>query len=393
MTFHDSDCPAILGGVPVCADGAPAWPRADESVREVLRTMIHSGDWGRYHGPHVPELCRQLAEYHAVEHVLVCCSGTSAVELALRGVGVQEADEVILAAYDFKANFQNVLHLKATPVLVDLDPVTWQLDPNRLESAITSKTRAILVSHLHGGVVAVPHVREIADSRQIAIVEDACQNPGAMLFGRRSGTWGDVGVLSFGGSKLLTAGRGGAILTSRMEIAERIKRHVLRGNDAYPLSEIQAAILRPQLDQLDDLNERRRNAVFRLAPLLRSNSLTPLQLPTRDVLPAYYKLGFRYCPEDAKGLPRDLFVEAVRAEGIAMDPGFRANHLIHGSRRFRAAGELHVATQADAQMLTLHHPVLLEDESVIGAIVAGIKRICEHAGEIALHDSAGGTRG
>ena len=386
MSSIDSERPAILGGRPIRPGGPPAWPRVDESVRQVLRTMIESGDWGRYHGPHVPELSRRLAEYHGVEHVLVCSSGTSAVELALRGVGVQDGDEVIMAAYDFKANFQNVLHLKAIPVLVDLDPVTWQLDHSRVESAISSKTRAIVVSHLHGGVVAVPLVRQIADAYKIAIVEDACQNPGAMLFGRRAGTWGDVGVLSFGGSKLLTSGRGGAILTTRPEIAERIKRHALRGNDAYPLSEIQAAIVRPQIDELDSLNQRRRNAVSRLETLLRSvEGLTALQLPTDEIHPAYYKVGFRYQTDAFGGLPRDRFVEALRTEGVAMDPGFRSNHLIHGSRRFRAADELHQATLADTEMIGLHHPVLLESEPAINEVVAAIQKIRQHSGEIVGH--------
>ena len=350
--------------------------------------MIDSGDWGRYHGPHVPELCRRLAEYYAVEHVLVCSSGTSAVELALRGVGVREGDEVIVAAYDFKANFQNVLHLKAIPVLVDLDPITWQLDPSRIEAALSARTRAIVVSHLHGGVVAMPHVRQMADAHQIAVVEDACQNPGATLFGRRAGTWGDVGVLSFGGSKLLTAGRGGAIVTSRAEIVERIKRYVLRGNDAYPLSEIQAAILCPQLDELDALNERRRRAVQHLCSLLEGvGGLTPLQLPTNEVSPAYYKVGWRYRAAKFDGLSRDLFVEALRVEGIAVDTGFRGNHLIHGSRRFRAVGELTEATRADSEMITLHHPVLLENEAAIDDVVVAVRRIQQHAIEIQSRDA------
>ncbi len=358
-------------------------------MRQVLRAMIDSGEWGRYHGPHVPELCRRLAEYHAVEHVLVCSSGTSAVELALRGVGVREGDEVIVAAYDFKANFQNVLHLKAIPVFVDLDPITWQLDCSRIEAALSARTRAIVVSHLHGGVVAMPHVRQMADAHQIAVVEDACQNPGATLFGRRAGTWGDVGVLSFGGSKLLTAGRGGAILTSRAEIAERIKRHVLRGNDAYPLSEIQAAILRPQIDELDALNERRGRAVDRLCSLLQSvGGLIPLQLPTNEITPAYYKVGLRYRAAVFGGLPRDSFVEALRAEGIAVDRGFHSNHLIHGSRRFRAIGELTEATLADAGMITLHHPVLLEDDAAIDNVVVAVRRIQQHAIEIKSRDAS-----
>jgi perosamine synthetase len=386
MNSSHHDLPAILGGPPIRPAGPPVWPRDDGAVRAVLRAMIESGDWGRYHGPHVPELCRGLAGSHGVEHALVCCSGTAAVELALRGVGVQAGDEVILAAYDFKANFQNVLGLHAVPVLVDLDPVTWQLDPSRIEAALTPKTRAVIISHLHGGVVDAPRVRQISDARGIAVVEDACQNPGATLFGRRAGTWGDVGVLSFGGSKLLTAGRGGAILTSKPEIAERIKRHVHRGNEAYPLSEMQAAVLCPQIDELDALNERRRAAVMRLvSQAVEPSGLTPLQLPTDDVAPAYYKVGFKYRASDFSGLTRDQFVSAMRAEGIAFDAGFRSNHLIHASRRFRATGELLEATQADAGMLTLHHPILLESDREIDEIVEAIAKIRAFAAEFAEH--------
>ena len=383
MINHDSDRPAIRGGTPIRPSGPPEWPRIDVSVERVLKSMIKTGDWGRYHGPHVPALCQRLAEFHGVSHVLTCSSGTSAIELALRGVGVGPGDEVILAAYDFKANFQNILHLQATPVLVDLDPQTWQLDPSRIEAGLSSKTRAIVMSHLHGGVVDARRVRDIADRHSIALVEDACQNPGAMIFDRRAGTWGDVGVLSFGGSKLLTAGRGGAILTSKPEIAERIKRQTLRGNDAYPLSEIQAAMILPQLEQLDDLNVLRCDRVERIcSDITAISGLTPLQLPTSDIRPAYYKVGFQYTADAFEGLSRSVFVAAIQAEGIAMDAGFRANHLIHATRRFRKTDELPHATKADSAMVTLYHPVLLEDEPAVDQIVAAIRKIRDHASEL-----------
>lgn len=375
--------PAILGGTPIRPNGPPEWPADDAFVRSELLKMIDSRDWGRYHGPHVPDLCRRLADYHGVEHVLPCSSGTAAVELALRGVGVTADDEVILAGYDFKANFQDVLCLRAMPVLVDLHPETWQLDPARLEAAVSSRTRAIIMSHLHGGMVNAPQVRQIAEAHGIALIEDACQSPGAKLYGRVAGTWGDVGVLSFGGSKLLTAGRGGAVITSRNDIAERIKRYVQRGNDAYPLSEMQAAIVCPQLDQLDARNERRRDAVRRLSLRLSGVAgLMPLQIPTVDVQPTYYKVGFRYRAEDFAGLPRDLFAQAMRAEGIAFDAGFRGLHLIHASRRFRAADDLREASRADAEMLTLHHPVLLEADSAIEEIASAVHKVREWAAEI-----------
>ncbi len=382
-TERFADRPAILSGTPACANGPPGWPLRDERVDAVLRGLIESGDWGHYHGEHVPALSRLLAEYHAVEHVLLTSSGTAAVELALRGVGVGPDDEVILAGYDFKANFQNVLCLYAIPVLVDVDPQTWQLDPARLAAAVTPRTKAIVASHLHGGVVPMREVRQFAEAHQIALIEDACQNPGALIHGRRAGTWGDVGVLSFGGSKLLTAGRGGAIITSRSDIAERIKRHTQRGNEAYPLSEMQAAILRPQVEQLDELNERRRVAVQRLCLQLNDIvGLRPLQIPTNDLSPAYYKVGFQYRAEVFGGLTRELFVKSLRAEGIAFDAGFRGLHLIHAKRRFRAADDLIEATRADAEMLTLHHPVLLESEESIDEIALAVRKVRDWSADI-----------
>ncbi|WP_010585193.1 DegT/DnrJ/EryC1/StrS family aminotransferase [Schlesneria paludicola] len=384
MNLSDLHRPAILGGKAVFPQGAPTWPRSDQALRTVFEELFMSGNWGRYHGPHVPELVRQLADDHGVEHVLLCSSGTSAVELALRGAGVGPGDEVIMAAYDFKANFQNVLCLGAVPVLIDLHPVTWQIDPTRIAAAVSPRTRAILVSHLHGGVVEMAEVCRHAAAQSIPVVEDACQNPGAIVFGRKAGTWGDVGVHSFGGSKLLTAGRGGALLSRRADIAERIKRYTQRGNDAYPLSEMQAAVLLPQLQQLGRLNTQRRIFVAKLASLLKDvPGLELLQVPADAIEPAYYKVGFRYESRDFQGMNRNQFAAAMRAEGIALDPGFRGLHLIHASRRFRRADELNEATRADAGMLTLHHPVLLAELSAVDSIVAAVTKIRQFAGEIA----------
>ena len=383
MTSFSIERPAILGGAPVRPAGPPTWPRNDPLVHSALMNLIDSGDWGRYHGPHVPELTRRLSEYFGIAHVIPCGSGTAAVELALRGVGVMPDDEVILAGYDFKANFQNILCLRAVPILVDLDPTTWQLNPERLSAAISNRTRSILISHLHGGFVDVRQVQEIAKAHGLTVVEDICQNPGATLFGRLAGKWGDVSVLSFGGSKLLTAGRGGAVLTDRPEIAERIKRYTHRGNEAYPLSEMQAAIVRPQIDELDKFNTKRRETVqtlsFRLANM---EGLSALQLPSDELLPAYYKVGFRYRAECFDGLSRSLLIDSLRAEGIPFDAGFRGLHLVHSNRRFRAADELIEATQADSKMLTLHHPILLEGEIAVNQICDAITKIKTYASEI-----------
>jgi perosamine synthetase len=376
MRILNSDRPAILGGTPVRPYGPPSWPANDPSVRSAILALIESGDWGRYHGPHIPDLCRRLSAYHNLEHILPCCGGTAAIELALRGAGVTANDEVIMAGYDFKPNFQNILSVNAVPVLVDLDPNTWQLDQAQLIAAISNRTRAILMSHLHGAFVDAPKVSQIAEAHGLMVIEDVCQCPGAMLYGKRAGQWGHVSVISFGGSKLMTAGRGGAVMTNRTDIYERMKRHAHRGNDAYPLSEIQAAIVCPQLEELDRLNERRRTAVIRIcAGFADVPGLTALQLPTQDLSPAYYKVGFRYDSTRFEGLTRTQFVEALRAEGMAFDSGFRGLHLIHGSRRFRAPKELVEASRADAEMVTLYHPVLIENDDAIDELIAAVKKV------------------
>lgn len=371
-----SDFPAILGGAPVRPEGPPAWPPADPAIADALQRALADGTWGKYVGPHGEELATRLRNMHGCEHVVLCSSGTAAVELALRGLRVGPGDEVVLAAYDFKGNIQNVLTLGATPVLVDLHAENWNLDPARLEAAITPATKAIVVSHLHGGIVPIPAVMEIASARDIAVIEDACQMPGAQIHGRPAGTWGDVGVLSFGGSKLLSAGRGGALLTSRAEIVQRVRLYTFRGNEAYPLSELQAAALIPQLDRLEERNRGRAANVAALWRLLENvPGVRALRNPPSDSEPGYYKLGLQYDPAAFDELPRDQFAAAMRAEGIALDPGFRSLHRITSPRRFRPAGELANANEADARMLTLHHPVLLGKEGDLRQIVAALEKV------------------
>src|SRR5262249_26710151 len=144
---------------------------------------------------------------------LTCGSGTFAVELALRALKIGAGHEVVIAAYDYPGNFLNIHAVGAMPVLADLDAENWNMSVARLGEAVGPATKAVLVSHLHGGVVPMREVTALAAERGIAVIEDAAQMPGAIIQGQKAGTWGDVGIFSFGGSKLLTAGRGGALLT------------------------------------------------------------------------------------------------------------------------------------------------------------------------------------
>ena len=379
------DRPAILGGAPLRPGAPPGWPPDDPAVAEALRSLIETGDWGRYHGPHGEALRTALSTSHGDRRVHLCAGGTAAVELALIGCVVSSGDEVILAGYDFRANAANVLALGATPVAVDVRPDDWQIDPAAVAAALSPQTTAVLVSHLHGGVVDLPAVRTLCDDTSVLLIEDACQNPGATAHGRPAGTWGDAGVLSFGGSKLLTAGRGGAVLTAPDAIGERvaarIRTHVGRGNDLSPLSEMQAAVLLPQVRALPERTAvRARNA----ATLRAIAGLVPLA-PGRSRAnePAFYKMGFRYDPAAFDGLPRGLFCAALRAEGVAFDPGFATLRALFSRRRVRFVGPLPHAAEAGRRCVVLHHPALLEGGDALAAVPAAVERVRRWAGEIA----------
>ncbi|MBC7966856.1 MAG: aminotransferase class V-fold PLP-dependent enzyme, partial [Fuerstia sp.] len=304
----------------------PSWPLIEDATRDVFARMMEDGSWGRYHGPHCEALVAALCEYHGVEHTILCSSGTCAIELALRSIPVVAGDEVILAAYDFKANFVNVLTTGCTPVLVDTVADYPIPDPDQIAEAITDRTRAIIVSHLHGNLVLMRGICRIAADRGVVVIEDACQAPGALLDGRRAGTFGNVGVLSFGGSKLLTSGRGGAVLTSDAQMAQRIRLYTQRGNEAYPLSEMQAAVLRPQLLNLNARNASRHLRLRELVKALANGGIRAAmnlqdEAESVDNQPAFYKSAF-LLPQTENDIRRKAFCESARRSGIPVDPGF-----------------------------------------------------------------------
>ncbi len=182
-------------------------------------------------------------------------------------------------------------------------------------------------------------------------------------------------MLSFGGSKLLTAGRGGALLTRHAELHQRARVAIHRGNTVCPLSELQAAVLLPQLEQLAARNAARAANVARLRELLRAcRGIRPFVNQTADDQPGYYKLGLQF-DEAEFGLPRERFLAAVRAEGIAVDAGFRALHVGRSPRRFRQAGSLAEAERADRGTVVLHHPVLLGTAADVAEIAEAMEKV------------------
>jgi len=220
-------------------------------------------------GEEVRQFEEEFARYCGVRYAVGTDSGVSALELTLRGYGVGPGDEVIVPAHTFIATASAVSFTGARPVLVDIDPWTFGLDPKRVEAALTSRTRVILPVHLYGHPVDLDPLLEIAQRHDLLVVEDACQAHGARYKGRRVGAWGVAGCFSFYPAKNLGAyGDGGVVVTDDAELAERLRmlrnygqqekyRHIFLGYNRR-LDTLHAAILRVKLRHLDQWNEARR---------------------------------------------------------------------------------------------------------------------------------------
>ncbi len=374
---------AVLGDPPAFPHGPPPWPRTTRAIREALLRALSDHHWGTYDGPHTERLQQALRSFYRTEHVFLTGSGTYGIELALRAAGVRLGDRVVMAAYDFPGNFLTVLALGATPLLVDVDEY-GRIDVDQARAALAAGAKAVIVSHLHGVLGPIERLRSIADQHGAVLVEDAAQMPGATVGGRRVGTWGHLGVLSFGGSKLLSAGRGGAVLTDIALYHQRIRLAAIRANDIVcPLSQLQAAVLLPQLEELEQLDGIRAAAVERLYDGLQEvPGLRPLWADV-DGRPGYYKVGLLFDSDSFAPLGRDAFLRAAQAEGIGIAAGFRALHAGRSTRRYQRLGPLRNAERFAEQLVLLHHPVLLEPPSTLDRLIQCLADIYEQRDRVA----------
>jgi len=326
---------AICGGEPVRTAEFPRWPIFGKPEEEALLRVLHSGKWGRLDGNEVEAFERRFAEYHNVRYAVAVVNGTVSLRIALLAAGIQAGDEVIVPPYTFLATASCVLEANATPIFVDLEPDTYNIDPAAIERAITPRTRAIIPVHLAGLPADMDAIVAIARRHNLIVIEDAAHAHGAEYKGRRVGSIGQMASFSFQSSKNLCSGEGGIILTGDEQFYERCKsmhncgripggawyeHHVICGN--YRLSEFQGALLNAQFDRFDEQAKHREEMGRYLHQrLAKVPGVTPQNRDRYPVRHGYHLFVFRY-DASVYGVPRSAFIKALAAEGVPAAEGY-----------------------------------------------------------------------
>ena len=242
----------------------PTWPRADEREAELLRMVLDSPQWGGFH-PFVAEFERSFAAYQHCRYGIGAMNGSVTLELALEVLGIGPGDEVIVPAISFITTATAVSRAGATPVFVDIEADSYNIDPHRVREAVTPKTKAVIPVHFGGVICDVKALLEICREYDLVLLEDAAHAHGSEHDGKRAGSFGLVGSFSFQNGKVLTAGEGGMLVTSDDSFAERARsiancgrapgrsfyeHHALGTN--FRLSALHAAILVAQFERLPE---------------------------------------------------------------------------------------------------------------------------------------------
>ncbi len=330
---------AINGGTPVRDINTKPWtkwPFYDKTEEEALLRVLHSDNWWYMEGTEGKTFETEFAEMHNAKYAVACVNGSAALEVSLRALGIGCGDEVIVPPYTFIATVAAVLTVGATPIFVDIEGDTLNIDPTKIEEAITPRTKAVIPVHIAGRPADLDGVLEFAHKHHLHVIEDAAQAHYAEWRGTKVGAIGDFGTFSFQASKNLNAGEGGIILTNNEELADRAwsvthvgrvrsggkyRHEVLGGN--YRMTEFQSALLRTQMQRLPEQTQKRtENAKYLRSRLL---AIEGIELPKEDpriTVDAYHLFTMRFNPEAFGGKSKAELVKALHAEGIPCTSGY-----------------------------------------------------------------------
>jgi dTDP-4-amino-4,6-dideoxygalactose transaminase len=404
---------ALLGGKKAKGKSFPVWPYYDTKEEQALQEVLASRVWWRTPGTRTLEFEGAFARFHGARHGIAVTNGTAALEVTMAALGIASGDEVILPDFTFVATASAVLFANALPVLVDVDPETYCINPDLVEAAITTRTKAIVAVHMGGHPADLDRLKQIASDKQLLLIEDSAHAHASEWRGQRVGTFGVAGTFSFQASKLITAGEGGIIISSddKFEVQARsvhdcgrmpgewFYSHYIYGSN-YRLSEWQGAILNVQLGRLDEQTQRRHQNARLLDKLLGEiPGITPQKLDERCTRNGHYAYIFHMNKKKFAGLSTARFIEAMNAEGIPNQASYPPVHELdmfrNGEYRKRLSGKQakqkhgflkkkFPATQKAAwETIWIPQTALLGDEEDMHEIAAALAKIHKNAKELA----------
>ncbi|HSX06270.1 MAG TPA: DegT/DnrJ/EryC1/StrS family aminotransferase [Candidatus Saccharimonadia bacterium] len=353
-------------------------PEEIGAVNEVLKSGMLA------QGPKVAEFESAFAAFCGTKYALAVNSGTAAIHAALFAAGVGPGDEVITTPFSFIATINPILMVGAKPVLVDIDPLTFNIDPAQIEAKITSATKAIIPVYLYGQVCDYDAIDRIAKKHSLVVIEDACQAVGATYEGKKAGALGTMGCFSLYATKNIMCGEGGVITTDDEALAVAIKQfrqHGMSGTYQYEhigynyrLSDLHAAIAVEQLKKCDSFNKHRQEnaAQFDVGLADVPGLVLPTTIPGRTHVYHQYTLRI----QATFGVNRQEFVDALRERGVGVGVYYpQPLHMIPHIARFGyKKGDFPEAEKAAQEVVSLPvHPKVSADD--IKTILTTIKEI------------------
>ncbi len=408
---------ALFGGKKAKGKPFPVWPQYDDNERRVLQEVLESRVWWRTPGTKTLEFEQAFAKYHGARHGVAVTNGTAALEVTMAALGIGQGDEVIVPNFTFVATASAVLFANALPVLVEVDPETYCLDPALTEAAITPRTKAIIAVHMGGHPADLDALQEIAKRHGVALVEDSAHAHGSEWRGKKIGTFGKAATFSFQASKLMTAGEGGMIISNDDEFEKYARSvhdcgrmpgqwfysHFIYGSN-YRLSEWQGAVLNVQLGRLEPQTLHRHKNGRLLDKLLGEiPGITPQKWDQRCTRNGQYAYIFHVDSKEFAGISTENFIAALNAEGVPTQASYPPLHELDcfrsGEYRKRLSGsqatEKHsfldqkfpVTQRAAWETVWIPQFALLGDGEDMNDIAAAIRKIQKNAATIAANAS------
>lgn len=331
---------AIRGGKLIRTKSFSQWPCADEKDMYYLNNALKKSSWWRDmgHDKSLVDKWEQLFSHkHGSQYGIAVTNGTASLNVAVKALKIDKGSEMIVTSYTYVASAFCVLNAGLVPVFVDIDPQTYNIDPDLIEEAITEKTKGIILVHFGGNPVDFDKIMPIARKYNLFVIEDCAHAHGAEWRNKPVGSWGDLGCFSFHAAKNLTCGEGGFVTTSNKLYYERCwmfhnmgrsirgewYNHKMLG-DNLRFNSISAALLLSQYEKFNLLQNRRKENMYYLYSLLQSIPfLKPLPRDERVTVHGLHLFICRYHSELFHGIPRHRFVSALQAEGIPCHIGYR----------------------------------------------------------------------